>query len=43
MATAAAANRGNEYEQTGRAAGPCIMVLFGAAGDLTMRKLVPAL
>src|SRR6266581_1518666 len=44
MATAAAAaNRGNEYEQIGRAAGPCIMVLFGAAGDLTMRKLVPAL
>ena len=43
MATATAANRGNEYEQTGRADGPCIMVLFGAAGDLTMRKLVPAL
>ena len=22
---------------------PCIMVIFGATGDLTMRKLVPAL
>src|SRR5215470_9270147 len=27
----------------GRAAGPCAMVLFGASGDLTKRKLVPAL
>ena len=26
-----------------RAAGPCVFVLFGAAGDLTKRKLVPAL
>ena len=22
---------------------PCIMVIFGAAGDLTKRKLIPAL
>jgi glucose-6-phosphate 1-dehydrogenase len=27
----------------GRIADPCIMVIFGAAGDLTRRKLVPAL
>jgi glucose-6-phosphate 1-dehydrogenase len=26
-----------------RAAGPCVFVLFGAAGDLTKRKLMPAL
>src|SRR5437868_7294281 len=24
-------------------AGPCLMVIFGASGDLTKRKLVPAL
>ncbi|HST12099.1 MAG TPA: hypothetical protein VLL05_17115, partial [Terriglobales bacterium] len=27
----------------GKAAGPCIMVIFGASGDLTMRKLIPSL
>jgi glucose-6-phosphate 1-dehydrogenase len=27
----------------GRPADPCIMVIFGAAGDLTQRKLIPAL
>ena len=27
----------------GKAAGPCVFVLFGAAGDLTKRKLIPAL
>jgi len=32
-----------ELEQAGRPAGPCVMVVFGATGDLTMRKLVPAL
>jgi glucose-6-phosphate 1-dehydrogenase len=26
-----------------RATGPCVMVIFGAAGDLTRRKLLPAL
>jgi len=26
-----------------RAAGPCVFVLFGAAGDLSKRKLMPAL
>ncbi|HEX8814678.1 MAG TPA: glucose-6-phosphate dehydrogenase [Terriglobales bacterium] len=29
--------------RTGRTADPCVMVIFGAAGDLTRRKLVPAL
>jgi len=27
----------------GRPAGPCLMVIFGASGDLTKRKLIPAL
>lgn len=27
----------------GTPVGPCIMVIFGASGDLTMRKLIPAL
>ena len=27
----------------GRVADPCVMVIFGASGDLTKRKLVPAL
>ena len=27
----------------GERAAPCVMVIFGAAGDLTKRKLVPAL
>ena len=43
MANAAVASAGNEYKEPGKAAGPCVMVLFGAAGDLTKRKLVPAL
>ncbi len=30
-------------EQPGQPAGPCAMVIFGAAGDLTKRKLIPAL
>ncbi len=28
---------------TGEIADPCVMVIFGAAGDLTKRKLIPAL
>src|SRR5436853_829973 len=43
MTTAALLNRENEYEQSGKPTGPCVMVLFGGAGDLTKRKLVPAL
>ena len=30
-------------KRTGRPADPCVMVIFGAAGDLTGRKLLPAL
>ncbi|HTS34318.1 MAG TPA: glucose-6-phosphate dehydrogenase [Candidatus Solibacter sp.] len=30
-------------EFAGRVAAPCVFVLFGAAGDLTKRKLIPAL
>jgi glucose-6-phosphate 1-dehydrogenase len=29
--------------QAGRPSDPCVMVIFGAAGDLTKRKLIPAL
>src|SRR5437868_12421773 len=43
MATAVASNQDEQTPHFGRAAGPCAMVLFGAAGDLTKRKLVPAL
>ncbi|PYX08546.1 MAG: glucose-6-phosphate dehydrogenase [Acidobacteria bacterium] len=43
MAIVPVVNRESEYEQPGKAAGPCVMVLFGAGGDLTKRKLVPAL
>src|SRR5258705_1192115 len=42
MATTAE-NVDRELAPAGKAAGPCVMVLFGASGDLTMRKLVPAL
>ena len=30
-------------ERAGTAADPCVMVIFGASGDLTKRKLIPAL
>jgi glucose-6-phosphate 1-dehydrogenase len=30
-------------EPVGQPADPCIMVIFGASGDLTMRKLIPAI
>src|SRR5208283_2480737 len=29
--------------RTARPADPCVMVIFGAGGDLTSRKLIPAL
>jgi len=32
-----------EQRGPGRPADPCVMVIFGAAGDLTRRKLIPAL
>src|SRR5216684_1832289 len=43
MATAKTANPASAFDQTGKPAGACAMVLFGAAGDLTKRKLIPAL
>src|ERR1039458_3403704 len=43
MATAETENLGSQSDQAGKAAGACVMVLFGAAGDLTKRKLIPAL
>jgi len=32
-----------EAERLGRCGDPCVMVIFGAAGDLTRRKLIPSL
>ena len=32
-----------EHQAPGPQAPPCVMVIFGAAGDLTKRKLIPAL
>jgi glucose-6-phosphate 1-dehydrogenase len=43
MAATTQVNGESNVEVAGRAAGPCVFVLFGAAGDLTKRKLVPAL
>jgi len=39
----AAVQSGSEQLSAGKVAGPCLLVLFGASGDLTKRKLVPAL
>jgi glucose-6-phosphate 1-dehydrogenase len=33
----------DEAQQAGRCGDPCAMVIFGAAGDLTRRKLIPSL
>ena len=30
-----------EGERIGRSGDPCVMVIFGASGDLTRRKLIP--
>ena len=43
MAATTQNNLENDLGFAERAAGPCVFVLFGAAGDLTKRKLVPAL
>src|SRR6202790_5561871 len=43
MSTPNQTNFENDLGFAERAAGPCVFVLFGAAGDLTKRKLVPAL
>ena len=32
-----------ESERVGRCGDPCVMVIFGASGDLTRRKLIPSL
>jgi glucose-6-phosphate 1-dehydrogenase len=33
----------SHHPETSAAASPCVMVIFGASGDLTKRKLIPAL
>jgi glucose-6-phosphate 1-dehydrogenase len=33
----------SNHAEIASAAGPCVMVIFGATGDLTKRKLIPAL
>src|SRR5438270_9231007 len=43
MATAVVADLEDELNPTDKPAGTCVMVVFGAAGDLTKRKLAPAL
>ena len=43
MATAVTTTQDQQTPQFGEASGPCAIVLFGASGDLTKRKLVPAL
>jgi len=43
MAATTPAIADTDLGYAGKAAGPCVFVLFGAAGDLAKRKLVPAL
>jgi glucose-6-phosphate 1-dehydrogenase len=43
MAATIPGTLGAGQQTAGKAAGPCVFVLFGAAGDLTKRKLLPAL
>jgi len=43
MAAPTQVDHESDAEHAGRAAGSCAFVLFGAAGDLTKRKLIPAL
>src|SRR6201988_3793897 len=43
MASSTQSNVENDLGFAEKAAGPCVFVLFGAAGDLTKRKLIPAL
>ncbi len=31
------------FDEHGQQGSPCVMVIFGAGGDLTKRKLIPAL
>jgi glucose-6-phosphate 1-dehydrogenase len=43
MAATNPTNADDPRDFAGKVAGPCVFVLFGAAGDLTKRKLIPAL
>src|SRR5579862_1122177 len=43
MSVVTEANPESAVAFAGKVAGPCVFVLFGAAGDLTKRKLIPAL
>jgi glucose-6-phosphate 1-dehydrogenase len=43
MAATTQVDSDSDVGYAGKSAGPCVFVLFGAAGDLTKRKLVPAL
>ena len=43
MSVVTEVNPENAVEFAGKVAGPCVFVLFGAAGDLTKRKLIPAM
>src|SRR6266850_3488540 len=43
MASAETDTLENPSDKAGRAAGACAMVIFGAGGDLTKRKLIPSL
>src|SRR4029077_14687514 len=36
-------NMTESFTEHGHQASPCVMVIFGASGDLTKRKLIPAL
>jgi len=43
MSARATAGTDDILAKPGKTAGPCAMVIFGASGDLTMRKLIPSL
>jgi glucose-6-phosphate 1-dehydrogenase len=43
MSTTPPTNTNSDIETAGTPAAPCVFVLFGASGDLTKRKLIPAL
>jgi glucose-6-phosphate 1-dehydrogenase len=36
-------NSNSDHLSAGSTGSPCVMVIFGASGDLTKRKLIPAL
>ena len=41
--TERAPSAATEQDAANRLADPCVMAIFGASGDLTKRKLIPAL